>query len=123
MSKTPEGIFAPFVDKYDHTAVWPSEEGAFPVDVSGGESRFEIETRGPWHQVSSVRGLAVTHFDDGVVVHGIRSLLNAHESGYDMEGRVSLGGKTYRAFTSSQLFLVNRKLVNVAILYVVPSKE
>jgi hypothetical protein len=44
---------------------------------------------------------------------------NPKESGYTQEGRVSINGKSYRAFTSSQMFTRNGKLHDFSILYVV----
>jgi hypothetical protein len=52
-----------------------------------------------------------------VTVWGFRNLDNAHESGYDYEGRVKVNGKRYRAFTSSRLITYRGKLVSMAILY------
>lgn len=85
-------------------------------DAPTNEVRFEIETRGPWQIVSKVRGLAMT--DDGRV-YGLRNLLDARQSGYDMNGKVSIAGRKYRAFTSSKLFQrPDGSLVDVGILYV-----
>ena len=85
-----------------------------PADAC--DVRFQIEARGPWQIISKVRGLAMS--PDGTI-HGVRSLLRPRESGYAMEGAVSIGGKRIRAFTSSALFFAqNGKLCNVAILYV-----
>jgi hypothetical protein len=116
-------IFVSYVSDTDRTAVWPTGK-PFPVKIDEkGDSPFEIQTRGPWGTVSKIRGLAVEKTDRGLIVHGKRSLDKARESGYDMEGRVNIQGKSYRAFTSSQLFLVNGELVSVAILYVVKRKS
>lgn len=110
--------FCPFVDQFDHTAVWPAGV-PFPVEIKDGEARFNFETRGPWSIISRLEALAVSKAANGVTVYGVRSLLHPRESGYQHEGRVNVGGKNYRAFTSSQLFLVEGKLVSVATLYVV----
>ena len=77
-----------------HNDVWS-------VPETGGEIPFEYETQGPWQIVRKLRGLAVTL--DGKVF-GMRNLQRPRESGHQMEGRVSVGGKSYRAFTSSKLF-------------------
>lgn len=70
-------------------------------DAPINEVRFDIETLGPWQVVSKVRGLAMTL--DGKIF-GMRNMRAPKESGYQLEGRVSVGGKKYRAFTSSTLF-------------------
>jgi len=86
-----------------------------PADV--GEQRFEIETvdRAPWPYVR-ITGLAVTL--DGKIF-GMRTMNRPRESGYQQEGRVSVGGKKYRAFTSSTLFeRPDGSLVDVGVLVV-----
>lgn len=95
--------------------------------IDAGEHRFDIETRGPWSIPVRVSGLAETverqaefpHRETSVTLHGIRAMSAPTQSGYQMEGRVSLGGKKHRAFTASRLFqLPCGKLVDVACLYV-----
>ncbi len=108
----------PYVSKVDRTAVWP-DDMPLPEGTAKGERRLQIETRGPWGVVSKITGLAVAKDPDGVRVYGDRSLLKPRESGYQMEGRVSVDGKSYRAITSSQLFVHQGKLVDIGILYVV----
>ena len=108
----------PYVSEHDRTAIWP-DDMPLPPGTAKGERRLDIETRGPWGIVSKITGLAVAKEPNGVRVYGDRSLLKPRESGHDMEGRVSIDGKSYRAFTSSQLFLHQGKLVDIAILYVV----
>ena len=101
-------------------ATWP-EGVAFPVEIKDGEARFEMRTSGPWHVVTRLRGLAITHGfkdDTSFQCHGVRSLQRPREDGYDMVGRCSVGGRSRRAFTSSQLFMVDGKLVSVAVLFV-----
>lgn len=93
-----------------------------------GEIRFNYETRGPWGLVSSLRGMAITHPDGRdqwghvkgrVIFHGIRTLSGAKESGYQLEGRVSVAGEKHRAFTSSLLVrLPSGELVSLGVLYV-----
>lgn len=118
------GLFVPYEEKFSTVAVWPTGINFIvPLNEAKNESRFQIQTRGPWGLVSKLKGLAVEKGEGGVIVHGLRSLDNARESGYAMEGKVSIGGKKYRAFTSSQMFKVNGKLADVAILYVVKKKE
>lgn len=111
-----------FVDRYDHTAVWPVGV-EFPREIINGEVRFDFDTRGPWSILTKLEGLAIEKTETGVRVFGWRRLQRPRESGYGHEGHVSVDGETRRAFTSSQLFLVDGALVNVAILYVCKKKE
>lgn len=104
-----------------------------PDEVAKGEKRCEIETRGPWGIVSSVRALAVEYSADRALLskyapdycqthatlYGVRALSKAKQSGHALEGRVSIDGKSRRAFTSSMLFrLSDGRLLDCAILYV-----
>lgn len=128
------GRFIPFDGPHGSAAVWPAGE-PFPVLLDEkGESRFKMKTWGSWGTVVSITGLAVsqefprhegtprTPEESGITVYGVRTMSNPKESGYNMEGRVSVGGRSHRAFTSSQLFLVEGKLVDVAVLHVCPKE-
>ena len=81
------------------------------------EKRFEYETGARFHKpIVSLSALAITL--DGRVF-GHRRMTAPRESGYNMEGRVSIGGKKYRAFTSSKLFeREDGLLCEVAVLVV-----
>ena len=64
----------------------------------------------------SLQGLAI---DLEGRVYGVRKMSRPTESGYQMEGRVSIGGKTYRAFTSSRMFeRPDGSLVDVGVFIV-----
>lgn len=76
----------------------------------------KMTTNGPWSAVISYRALAVDR--DGYV-YGMRTLHKPRESGHELEGSVSIDGKKFRAFTSSQLFeRPDGSLIDVATLYV-----
>ena len=95
-----------------------------------GEVRGELKTFGPWGIPVSYKALAeykqftpeesrrYAGESEGVEVYGERTLTNITQRGYELEGRVSVGGKKYRGFTSSQLFDVDGKLVSVATIFV-----
>lgn len=120
------------------TRTWPDSvwhtDMPFPESVViTGEQRGEMVCRGPWSLISQYKALAMeqledsrdtSHYDAGTpyrtkaVLYGIRSLSHPRESGYCLEGTVSVNGQDHRAFTSSAMFEVNGKLVDVAILYV-----
>lgn len=96
--------------KLPHNDVWN-----VPSDTN--EVRFDMESTGyGWNVLTRLEGIAVTM--DGRIF-GKRKLMNFRESGYQMEGRVSIGGKKYRAFTSSKLFeREDGSLCEVAVLVV-----
>jgi hypothetical protein len=93
-----------------------------------GEDRFDITTTGSgWNIITKIRGLAIAALDRDPLtsepskgyVFGYRTMNRPKESGYQLEGRISIGGKKYRAFTSSILFERSDKtLCDVAVLYV-----
>jgi hypothetical protein len=80
------------------------------------EVRGVMKHQGPWHIPVSYRALAM---DRHGRVFGMRIMGRIRECGYDLEGRVKIEGKSYRAFTSSKLFTrANGSLCSVAIIYV-----
>jgi hypothetical protein len=92
-----------------HAGAWKLPKNdiwSIPPDV--GEVRFVHDESahmgfgGELRRVTRrLTGLAITR--DGRVF-GKRTLMSPKESGYQLEGRVSIGGTKYRAFTSSRLF-------------------
>jgi hypothetical protein len=50
--------------------------------------------------------------------YGFRTLTGIRQGGYELEGRVSIGGRKYAAFTSSQLFeLPDGRLIDIATIH------
>jgi hypothetical protein len=121
MKKMPP-VYIPYVEKNDHSVKWPEDAGEFPGEIVDGKVHFVMETQGVWNQIRKISALAVEKSEDGIIIHGERSLLNPTPSGYDMEGYVSISGKKFSAFTSSQMFHVKGELVDVAIFYIRRSK-
>jgi hypothetical protein len=119
--------------KMKATRNWPktawTTDMPFPPEViEAGEMRGEMECTGPWSIVKSYKAIAMEftgkdtshygEFNNVAIIHGMRSLLKPKQSGHALEGYVSINGKKRRAFTSSALFTVNGKLIDVSILYV-----
>lgn len=84
-----------------------------------------LKTYGYWSLPISYRALAMatlysidrTHIISETA-YGLRTMTNCRQSGYNLEGYVSINGKKYSCFTSSQLFeLENGKLINVAVIH------
>ncbi len=98
--------------------------------IEKGELRGELKTIGPWSIPVSYKALAISRAYtpedkrrysaecDEVVAYGMRALSALREDGYCLDGRVSINGKKYRGFTSSQLFEIDGKLVDVATIHV-----
>jgi hypothetical protein len=102
---------------HDVDAEWFADV-AFPLPIDeSGDCRFSITTTGHgWNVITSIRGLVIDFKTREV--HGVRTMHHPKESGYQMTGRVSVGGKKVRAFTSSTLLRVNGRLISVAVLYI-----
>lgn len=92
------------------------------------DQRGDMETFGPWNipvrfKAPAVsiewgeHGFAVSH-----TLHGFRTLSALKESGYQLEGRVSIRGEKRRGFTSSLLCeLPDGKLLETAVIHVCKS--
>lgn len=73
-------------------------------------------TAGPFASIISYRAVAV---DSNGGVYGVRTLSRVSEDGYTVAGKVSIGGKKYRGFSSSQLFeREDGSLCDVAVIRV-----
>jgi hypothetical protein len=101
--------------------------GITEKDIIAGEKRGKLVTYGPWQLPVSYKAVCTSSLWDKtsgfpvpaqVAVYGIRTLTNVRQDGYELEGRVSIGGKKYSAFTSSQLFeLPDGRLIDVATIH------
>lgn len=101
--------------------------GITETDIVAGEKRGGIKTYGPWNIPVSYKALCMsmvnTYPDFPSITHnktayGMRTLTGIRQGGYELEGRVSIGGKKYSAFTSSQLFeLPDGRLIDVAVIH------
>jgi hypothetical protein len=104
--------------------------------IDAGELRLETKHYGPWSIILSCKGIAVTatwkdigityNVVDEYTIHGFRTTNKVKESGYDLEGYVSVDGKKLSCFTSSILFEIEetKKLISVGCLHCrTPKKE
>jgi len=108
--------FAEWSSNDDLTAaIWPKVI-PFPAPITDGRVRFDVS----WHQDGTIKklvGLVIEVARNGLRVYGLRYLQRPQMSGHDVEGRVNVGGKNYRAFTSTRDFLVEGQPVTAAVLY------
>ena len=93
-------------------------------EIEAGEKRFKHETWGCYGVTKSLKAIVETgEFGEHSVMtwkqfYPVRTMSNPRQSGYDMEGVVSIGGRKSTCFTSSQLFeLPCGKLVDVAVIF------
>lgn len=90
-------------------------------DVTKDAQPFDLTMDAPWFTIHKIKGLTITQdFDTGqITIYGYRSLSRPVQSGYQMDGRVSIDGVKRSAFTSSHLFeLENGHLISVAVIFV-----
>ncbi len=98
------------------------------IDITQDEIRGNLKTYGVWNIPVSFNSLCVSakygakegsFFESCLekTVYGNRTMTNVRQSGYELEGYVSIKGRKYSAFTSSQLFDINGHLVNVSIIH------
>jgi len=97
--------------------------------IAAGERRGEIVTTGPWSIIRSYKALATTatwkpgaagyDYVNTYTLHGDRTITAPRQSGYCLEGWVSIAGKRRSCFTSSILFeLPDKRLIDVAVIHV-----
>lgn len=95
------------------------------INTAEDEQKAEIDTRGPWGIITKFKALAIAaNYSEGLItkkevveIYGMRTLNNPRQTGYCLEGRVSIEGKKHSAFTSSQLFEIEGELINVSIIH------
>lgn len=98
--------------------------------IEKGAMHGKLDARGPWGIPVSYMALCMsvvwtpegkqrfTAERESATAYGLRVLSSIHQSGHQLEGRVSVKGRRVRGFTSSQLFeLPDGKLVEVAIIH------
>jgi hypothetical protein len=112
-------------------SVWKlADNPVWNIPPGNEDIRGEVTTRcGPWGIISGYRALAIAWdtFDESHYgryaktqkVFGVRTLSRVRECGHDLEGVVSIGGKKYRAFTTSVMFeRPDGSLTDVAAIHV-----
>lgn len=105
-----------FVYAWKNSGAWYLPRNTVWNVPKGDEIRGKLETRGPWSLPVSYTALVITM--DGKVF-GVRTMSYPKESGYHLEGFVSIGGKKYSGFTSSRMFVRDdNSLIDVAVIII-----
>ena len=101
--------------------------------IDAGEKRGTIKSFGPWNIITSYTALATTatwkpgpvhNYVDEYTLYGDRTITRSRQSGYELEGYVSIDGKKRSCFTSSILFkLPDGELIDVAVIHVRSEKK
>lgn len=128
------GVFHPFIMALSPLTL-PAEPGCVPITeeqwltyVSHSSSledqRGDLEICGPWHLPVRFIAPCLTYTwgehssIQTVTLYGKRTLGRLKESGYCLEGSLSLGGQKVTGFTSSQLFrLPGGRLLESAVIH------
>jgi len=124
--------FIPFtITNVSSGAIKLTEEQSQQLFLGLGDSidevRGQLESFGSWQIPLRYKALRISgvfapkysgrHYDS-YTVYGPGTLTKLHQSGHELEGRVSINGRKVRGFTSSQLFeLPSGHLVNVAVIF------
>ena len=94
------------------------------IDIKGDQVRLDINTTGGhWQQPIRAKGLCIAvKFENSTrvkaVLFGQRVINKIRPEGYHLEGWVSIEGKSYSCFTSTQLFTKpNGDLINVETIF------
>ena len=95
------------------------------IDPTQDQQSGEIKTFGPWGIVQSFKALAISakytkeYYTKctELTIYGVRTLSDVKQAGYNLEGRTSIEGRKYSAFSSSQLFEIDGKLIEVATIH------
>lgn len=112
--------------------ITPEQAEQMGINITQDVIHGDMETVGPWGIPVRFKALCIddiyelTEYNQRratrSVIYGQRTMTNLRSAGYHMEGWVSVGGKKYSAFTASQLFEVNGKLIDVATIQVRKTK-
>lgn len=103
----------------------PEQAEQLGIDISLDVQVGELKTIGCWQIPVSFKALCCSAVYTKEMFtrcsqktfYGVRTLTNIRQGGYELEGYVSINGKKHSAFTSSELFEVDGKLINVAIIH------
>lgn len=104
----------------------PKQAELLQIDINKDVIHGKMKTRGVWGIPVSYKAICMTAVYTKDIytkctektIIGIRALSNIKQGGYELEGYVSIKGKKHSAFTSSQLFEIEGKLIDVAIIHV-----
>ena len=125
----------PLNGQFTHCPVLTMEQanalGITSEHIASGEMRGNMETRGPWCIISSYSAIVChrnfpeigSREDVTYTFWPRRKLSKARQSGYQLEGRVSIAGKSYSAFTANQLVEIDGHLVDLATIFPRLGKE
>jgi hypothetical protein len=105
-------------------------------DIDAGCSQGDLKTFGPWQLPISYQAIVIskeytpeasrrfTAETEMALMFGYRKMRNIRQSGYEIEGWLSIGGKRVSGFSASQLLeLEDGKLINIATIHARIRKE
>ena len=96
------------------------------IDPTLEKQYGEMDTQNPWGICTKFKALCLSKTYEKhmgytevkeAVLYGLRTMSRPKQGGHELEGYVSIKGKKYSAFTSSQLFEVEGKLIDVSVIH------
>lgn len=102
----------------------PEQFKELGIDIKADEIRLEVEHFGMWQIPTKAKGLCTSvkfgKFSrvEEITLYGNRTMFDVRQGGYELEGRVSIQGKKYTAFTSACMFETpTGHLINVGVIH------
>jgi hypothetical protein len=121
------------VSRYLPPLTLPAEPGCVPITEAQWiryisptltDLRGDLQTVGPWHLPVRYIAPCLTYVwgehstIQSVTLYGPRTLLRLRESGYHLEGQLSLCGRTVSGFTSAEMFrLPDGRLLETSVIH------
>jgi len=103
---------------------------ALGIDTQVDEIRLKTEHRGPWQIMAKCSGLCISSkfgkFSRVLEtkIFGQRTLSRVRQGGYELNGHVSVEGRSYPAFTSSQLFETEEgHFIDIGVIFACMNRE
>ena len=116
-------LLQPITIKADSATIITAQQFRDYINPTIEDHHGILQTVGPWQiptkfiapvivAISSPLGWAESY-----TLYGVRTLADCKPGLYNLEGRVSINGKKYSAFSSSILWSVDGKLIQTAVIY------
>ena len=94
------------------------------IDINAESHRGDLITQGMWDIPVRFISLCISvKFSKGlcpvkeeITIYGKRTMTNPRQNGYCLDGQVSIKGRKYSSYTSSQMFEVDGRLIDVCTI-------
>ena len=116
-------LLQPITIKADSATIITVEQFKDYINQTIEDHSGILQTVGPWQIPTKfiaptvVANSSPLGWAESYTLYGIRTLAECKSGSYNLEGRVSIGGKKYSAFSSAILWSVEGKLIQTAVIY------